>query len=77
MDAAEQLRTLREMSPRSCVRALVSMGFEKSDWEQLLRTGAAAAAEVATDDKAARMTKWTAIVSFGEAMKSGAIRSSL
>ena len=64
MDAAEQLRTLREMSPRSRVRALVSMGFEKSDWEQLLRTGAAAAAEVATDDRAARMTKWTAIVSF-------------
>ena len=64
MDAAELLPTLREMSPRSRVRALVSIGFEKSEWEQLLGTGAGAAAEVATDDKAARMTKWTAIVSF-------------
>ena len=64
MDAAELLRTLREMSPRSRVRALVSIGFEKMDWEELLQMGAAAAAEVATDDRAARMTKWTAIVSF-------------
>ena len=40
------------------------MSFEKRDWEELLQMGAAAAAEVATDDRAARMTKWTAIVSF-------------
>ena len=64
MDAAELLRTLREMSPRSRVRALERIGYEKSEWEQLLETGAAAADPVATDDKAARMTKWTAIVSF-------------
>ena len=64
MDAAEQLRTLREMSPRSRVRALVRMGFENRDWEELLEIRAAAAAEGATDDRAARMTKWTAIVRF-------------
>ena len=64
MDAAELLPTLREMSPRSRVRALESIGFEKSEWEKLLETSAAAAAEVATDDRAARMTKWTAIVRF-------------
>jgi len=46
------------------VRALERIGYEKSEWEQLLETGAAAADPVATDDKAARMTKWTAIVSF-------------
>ena len=64
MNTAKQLRTFQEMSPRTCVRALESMSFVKSDWETLLQMGTAATAEVATDARAARMTKWTAIVRF-------------
>ena len=64
MNTAQQLRTFQEMSPRTCVRALESMSFVKSDWEKLLQVGTAATAEMATDARAARMTKWTAIVSF-------------
>ena len=64
MNTAQQLRTFQEMSPRTCVRALESMSFVKSDWETLLQMGTAATAEVATDARAARMTKWTAIVRF-------------
>ena len=64
MNTAQQLRTFQEMSPRTCVRALESMSFVKSDWEKLLQMGTAATAEVATDARAARMTKWTAIVRF-------------
>ena len=40
------------------------MSFVKSDWEKLLQMGTAATAEMATDARAARMTKWTAIVRF-------------
>ena len=64
MNTAQQLRTFQAMSPRTCVRALGSMSFVKSDWEKLLQMGTAATAEMATDARAARMTKWTAIVSF-------------
>ena len=64
MNTAQQLRTFQEMSPRTCVRALESMSFVKSDWEKLLQMGTAATAEMATDARAARMTKWTAIVRF-------------
>ena len=64
MNTAQQLRTFQEMSPRTCVRALESMSFVKSDWEKLLQMGTAATAEMATDARAARMAKWTAIVRF-------------
>ena len=64
MNTAQQLRSFQEMSPRTCVRALESMSFVKSDWEKLLQMGTAATAEMATDARAARMTKWTAIVRF-------------
>ena len=40
------------------------MSFVKGDWEKLMQMGTAATAAVATDARAARMTKWTAIVRF-------------
>ena len=64
MYLSEQLDALRAMSPRSRVRQLLQLGFEKSDWEELLASGEAATMEEMNGSQAAKMKRWNAVALF-------------